>query len=236
MENQTIDLSFEQAYDLYYPKKVLVVYQKDTKNNSYIEISDLYKNQPTGFRPLMLSELKNIVSNIDAVENGAIACKGIFPSNILFTDILNGNFRIIWYKKAEIKQLKFEVKGISNVTIKVPPMIYDVTRNSIKVHCFTGSKPTLNTKIYKAPYMNLSIDGKVCTGNVDIKIPFHTDYNEIMQLWERYFWDSYFTSSGDDCTLQLWEKLSKEKAKEFPLNKLQINPKYKSFKDIIYGK
>lgn len=227
------NITMTEAFKKLEPKMVLVFYKAE--NTVYVETTELNEGKPLGFRPITIEDIKKILGNIEAAEKGLIECKGLMPSNILFIDIVNGDFKIIWHRPASIKHLQFtsDLK-CPNGRAKVPAMIYVATKTRLAVYALKDNKkPKLKTKLFVAPYLNVYQDGSVCMGNAKINIPHISSYTEIMSLWEYLFWNTKFSNSGDNSSMTQWRKIMKGNVKEFPETMLKPHQKYATIKDLL---
>lgn len=229
--NQTIDIN--QAMEQLIPEQVLVVYGNQRDSFKYIEKSKLANGSPIGFHPITANEIRGVLGKINAAENGLIQCRGLFPKNILWMDIIQGDFKLLWYRPTMYQLVKFDKEcNLKNSIVKVPSLLFFATRTNIKVFAIK-KKPSMNTELYEAPFFNVFADGRICMGDVKINIPSITSFDEIIRLWETYFWSSQFTMSGSTATLKIWQKLCKGYKEIYPLDKLKLHSKYKKLNSLI---
>ena len=92
--------------------------------------------------------------------------------------------RTVWFKCEEMGP---EQSG----EVPNPGLIMAVTPSSWYLWAVKGAgRPTLNTKLYQAPYFNVYSTGSLCTGS--IAMPRDTDFFNIGK-WEQAFFASFFT-------------------------------------------
>jgi len=211
---EDITNSFETYF---YPSSALVFYQsKGGFNDTYVEYFDMDNNGiPLNAHPLTVEESKRLATalNVDEDDRNQLKSDGILTNNLLSFDAKSAT--IIWYTKAQFRELLFaEGLGIKSGTANVPPMVWMADRDSLHVYALsTNRKPTANTPLHYAPFFNVYESGEVCMGTVDIKASETGSINELMTLWESYFFNSYFSHLMADhnpvngnCVL-LWESL-----------------------------
>jgi PRTRC genetic system protein B len=109
-------------------------------------------------------------------------------------------------------------------------MIWKAGRNGLQVFAITETDINMETPLCHAPYFNVYPDGKVCMGNVRIVIPKDCGLEQFMELWQSYFFNSYFSHlfGGHQPVkgniIQLWQHLTLT-GEKFP-NKVLIPNKY----------
>lgn len=222
---------------LYHPKSALVFYQsKGSNSDVYVEHFDMDKNgKPVNAHPLTVKEASILAKALqtEKEKNSAfLKSEGILPSNILHINPNAEKGTVIWYTKAQQRQLYF-VEGLqipSGIT-RVPAMIWHASKNSLVVYALTGdSRPTIKTKLYHAPYFNIYEDGNVCMGTVSVDIKNSASVEEFIRSWEHYFFNSYFShllnshSPVKGNCVALWKSLANID-KPFPKEVLKSNNK-----------
>ncbi len=218
---------------LYYPKSALVFYQKKGNyNNSYVEFFDMDRNgNPINAHPLTLKEAERLARalNVQARdEKRFLFPRGILKKEVLHIDHRNNN--VMWFTKAQQRELYFIKKlGIPNGLASVPPMLWLADEHSLMVYSIANNRrPTINTKLYHAPFFNIHSDGSVCMGTVNIDMKGIKCLEEFVTTWEDYFFYSNFSHlmSGfnpvnGNCVL-LWTELIGT-GKPFPMDTLKAN-------------
>ena len=184
----------EKIQDIFKPESAMIVYS--CKNEYYIETCDIDKDGKFGvMTPLSEAFLKKIVEEINdkeatSYEQGI----SILPENLLIYN--NRPYKKVIGWKSEYKK---------SVTIKIggrayrflpPPMIFVVINDTMYAYCYKIGKKG-QYELYKAPYMNIYHDNKVCLGTVRIKKEFDS-IEEELKWWEYIWWSSEFTGSLDD--------------------------------------
>lgn len=185
---------------LYYPKSALVFYEtKGNETDVYVEHFDMDKNgNPVNAHPLTVREagvLAKALQTEDQKGKAFLKPNGILPTNILHINPSAERGTVLWYTKAQRRQLYF-VDGlqIPNGTAHVPPMLWKADKNALSVFSLTSDRrPTEKTKLHYAPFFNIYEDGRVCMGTVSIDIKNAASVEEFLQAWEHYFFNSYFS-------------------------------------------
>lgn len=222
---------------LYHPKSALVFYEtKGTNTDIYVEHFDMDKNgNPINAHPLTEREAKVLVKSLQTEKDKDIAflkSNGILPTNILHINPNKDKGAVLWYTKAQRRQLYF-VNGldIPNGIAQVPPMIWYANKNSLSVFALASDRrPTEKTPLYFTPFFNIYEDGKVCMGSVNINIKNSASVEEFVGAWEDYFFNSYFShllgrnSPIKGNCVNLWKDLI-QTGKPFPKEVLKKNNK-----------
>lgn len=233
---EDITNSFETYFE---PTCALVFYQSNNAyNDSYVEYFDMDNGIPINPHPLSVNEGNRLATalQVDETNLKMLRTDGILSSNLLSFDSKSST--IVWYTKAQFRNLFFNSHlGIKSGKAHTPPMVWIADRETLKVFALsTARKPTVNTPLYYAPYFNIYVDGSVCMGTVDITTAETGSVNELMTLWENYFFNSYFSHlmSGhnpvDGNCVMLWENLI-DTGKKFP-NEMLVKTS-KKLKDIL---
>ena len=185
---------------LYHPKSALVFYEtKGATTDVYVEHFDMDKNgNPINAHPLTVKEAKVLARALQTEkdkDNAFLKSNGILPTNILHINPNTDKGAVLWYTKAQRRQLYF-VSGldIPNGMAYVPSMIWYANKNSLSVFALASDRrPTDKTPLYFAPFLNIYEDGKVCMGSVNISIKNSASVEDFIKAWEDYFFNSYFS-------------------------------------------
>lgn len=209
----------------YTPYKALLIYAKSKSDEDryygtdevYVESYDIGKSgKPINAHPLSVKEcilLGDILQSGQSAKNSFLKCRGIIPSNVLAINPENEGCAI-WYTPPMERQLYFiESLGIPSVPVKIPAMIWKAGREELRVYAIKGGrKPQLKCPLYHAPYFNMHPNGRVCMGSVRIGIEPDTCLEDFIMIWERYFFNSYFSHTIDGGSkvavniVQLWQE------------------------------
>tara|TARA_R110002096_G_scaffold422700_1_gene629418 strand:- start:12375 stop:13088 length:714 start_codon:yes stop_codon:yes gene_type:complete len=187
---------------LYYPKSALVFYETaGTTTDMYVEHFDMDSNgNPINAHPLTVKEAKLLAKSLQTDEEKSKAFlkpNGILPTNILHINPSNDKGLVLWYTKAQQRQMYFvDSLGIPNGTAQVPSMLWLANKNSLAVFALANNRrPTEKTPLYYAPFFNIYEKGNVCMGTVSVDIKNSASVEEFTQAWEDYFFNSYFSHS-----------------------------------------
>lgn len=240
----------QQFNEQYKPVKALLIYrsveeeserQEPKESEIYVESYDIGKQgNPINAHPLSVKEmttLSEILQATQELKNNYLQCRGILPSKLIYVNSQN-NGCAVWYSPPQEVNLFFTDKlGIPSGKANVPAMLWKATRESVQVYALKGkTKPHADTPLYNAPYFNLSADGRVCMGTVNINIDRQTHLENFMAQWEAYFFGSYFTHTLGNhrhCKgnlVQLWQE-QVGTGRAFPQDELIKNGK--TLKDLI---
>lgn len=197
---ETINDMTQDFGTLYHPKSALVFYEtKGSNTDAYVEHFDMDKNgNPINAHPLTVREANLLAKalNTEQEKNKAfLKSDGILPTDILHINPNADKGAVIWYTKAQQRQMYFvDSLQIPTGLVRVPSMIWKASKNSLAVYALISDRrPTENTKLYHAPYFNIYEDGKVCMGTVSIDIKNSASVEEFTRAWEYYFFNSYFS-------------------------------------------
>lgn len=229
MENLT-----ESFGILYHPFCALVFYQnEEEQKDMYVEHFDMDKQgNPINAHPLTVREGKALAKKLN-VEN--IKSKAFLQSNkLLPTNILHINpsdkGSVIWYTKAQRKNLFFNSLEIENGEAEIPALLWFANRQSLSIFALTSDiRPNEKTKLYHAPFFNVYEKGSVCMGTVDVSIKSSASTEEFIEAWENSFFNSYFTHLNshnpiDGNCVNLWKGLVNTAGK-FPKDVLKSTGK-----------
>ena len=97
---------------LYHPKSALVFYEtKGANTDVYVEHFDMDKNgNPINAHPLTVKEAKVLARALQTVkdkDNAFLKSNGILPTNILHINPNKNKGAVLWYTKAQRRQLYF---------------------------------------------------------------------------------------------------------------------------------
>jgi PRTRC genetic system protein B len=105
-----------------------------------------------------------------------------------------------WYRPPGPAALWFDEKletlaPLSGKPFHHPGLIFIAGLNSLIVRAFVGKgRPAASTRLYRAPYFNVSESGNVCLGTADHPLTVGID---TMAGWERCFFDSRFSHTNN---------------------------------------
>ena len=124
--------------------------------------------------------------------NPNIAHQGLLPWNLL----RHTPSELLWHCPSRIEPLFFrtnqeELNAISGARVLHPHLLFYVNQGSLYIAALPDDqRPTLQTKLLRAPYFNVSPEGRVCQGSM--KGP-RESRPETLAQWERAFFHSAFT-------------------------------------------
>jgi len=235
----------EQFNTRFLPYKALLIYKHSPENtvvNSYrsdgeteiyVESYDIGKQgKPINAHPLSTKEmaaLNELLQSTQDLKGGYLKSRGILPSKVLYVNF-GANGYAVWYTPAQETNLFFvDVLNIPSGKAKVPAMVWKATADKLAVYAIKGrAKPTAETALHHAPFLNIYTNGNVCMGTVKINIAQNTCLEDFMNQWETYFFNSYFShsinggSSTKTDTKELWRMLTTT-GKDFPVAELRKN-------------
>lgn len=220
--------------ELYLPSKLLVIYKQAFEENKsiYVESFDLNsKGMPVNAHPLNSAEAVGLAEALYA--DTSLGSHFLQPETLLPVNLLHirpgAAGWAVWYTKATKVQLFFSQQlGIPAGKASIPPLLWKATKEELCIYALTSDRrPGLDTPLCHAPFFNLYKNGKVCMGTVDIEIDNDCRLENFMELWQEYFFNSYFSHLLDDyCPVSvnivtLWKELIGTN-KPFPLEVLTV--------------
>ena len=219
---------------MYVPVKALVVFQNNNaEGKTYIESYDINANgYPINAHPLSLAEssaLANALDTSDELRRNFLKPSGLLPKNVLYINPDHDGYAI-WYTPAmEVPLFFVEKMGIPGGTAAIPPLLWKASKKDLYIFALDGVEAIEEqTPLYRAPFFNIYDDGRVCMGTVSVDVQHDCLLQEFMQLWESYFFNSYFShllggiSPVQGNIIQLWQSLVGS-GKEFPIPALVKN-------------
>jgi PRTRC genetic system protein B len=151
------------------------------------------------------------------------ATTGLLPADTLFWQSRSGVMRIGVWLPASIRTIKLHVKAKSE-TLRVPlPGLMVIGQGPQYTVVALKERPTTGREmVYKTPLPNVHDTGAVCAGTVTFPVASAATMSQAVTL----FFESLFNAdlsggklrSGE--LLPLLRKLSKSKARKFPLDQL----------------
>lgn len=217
-----------------FPRKALVIYASPNKEVLYTEAYDLTATgRPINRRPLTVAQAGSLgkLMNTKAKREKTICqSKGLMPEQVLYTNIdqLPEQEYVIWYTPPQSRPLLFIDKlGIPNGPAQLPGLIWKATRSRLRLWATQEpARPTLKTRLYQAPFLNINHQGWVCMGTVKItKTVGFTGIEDFMGFWETNFFHSYFSHANSEALtksniIQLWQDQIANPTSPFPLDEL----------------
>jgi PRTRC genetic system protein B len=224
------------------PFKALLIYRFDKEEKAdqfqnseketqvYVESYDIgYNGKPINAHPLSVKEmnsLSGLLQTTQELKGGYLKSKGLLPPNTLFVQQQSNGYAI-WYTPVQEVNLFFiDGLNIPSGQYKIPAMLWKANAEKLTVFSLKGkTRPTENTVLCHAPYLNIYNNGLVCMGTVNIDIGKSACLEDFIELWQRYFFNSFFShsisgnSTTKSNTTELWRKLAGT-GKDFPQKEL----------------
>lgn len=146
----------------------------------------------------------------------------ITPAHVL----AKGSGYVAWYRPPERRTVWVRNdKGERSGEVPLPGLIWIATRGSLSVFAYKGTdRPTAETALHQAPFLNVWKDGAVCLGNAALP---KGKLATVPEAWEEMFFRSWFThantpkiSKGKEGATAFFESLLNGDYKAFPQRKL----------------
>jgi len=208
------------------PDKVIKVYRRNHKDEYYLEICDVHlktgsKEHVLGpARPLAKDTMRRIAGVASDQTLEPFTKDAFLYSGLLRFSPYYHERHILWHRPQMRKTLTFRK---DKLLLWMPAMLFLVVFDKLYVFALkSNNRPTLATKLFIAPIMNLQGAYGICWGSVKTQ---HKIWNidEEMWFWEDKLWNSIFAHVGHVCSkteiMSLYRKLAKSAAK-FPKREL----------------
>jgi len=147
--------------------------------------------------PLSQRESKALSKSMQSKQedsSGFLSTVGLLSDRVLYAD-RSGDGYAIWYTREMKKHLIFKSDlGISNGEAYLPPLLWKASRNGLFLLALENNdRPSLDTRLYQAPFFNLCPDARFCMGNVNIKLSLNIDLDQFMSQWQKLYVGSAFS-------------------------------------------
>ncbi|MFD2871953.1 PRTRC system protein B [Mucilaginibacter ximonensis] len=232
----------EQFNSEFQPFKALLLYRhdkaeqrttyqhSDKQTHIYVESYDIGQTgQPINAHPLSVKEmatLSEMLQTAQELKGGYLKSRSLLPANILYVNQQSNGYAVWYTPPQEVRLFFVDSLKIPSGKFKIPAMVWKANAERLSVYAFKGkNKPTDKTPLCHAPYLNIYHSGQVCMGTVNIAIGKTECLEDFMHLWERYFFNSYFSHSisGNNSTksntTELWRSHAGTDA-DFPQDEL----------------
>jgi PRTRC genetic system protein B len=207
--------------NLYHPVKALLVMQKNDNSRQsdyYIESYDMDRQGcPINGHPLSVKESNALAKALQVNEKKSqsfLVPQGLMPKNILHLTSSSTGYAV-WHTPAQRMKLLFsENLGIPSGMVSIPALVWKAGRNGLGIYALQEEVLSVNTPLFNAPFFNIYPDGRVCMGNVQVRIPKDCGLEQFITLWQDYFFNSYFSHllQGQQPVkgniIQLWQNLT----------------------------
>ncbi|OGP24990.1 MAG: hypothetical protein A2X99_02285 [Deltaproteobacteria bacterium GWB2_55_19] len=133
---------------------------------------------------------------------------------LLASGVLQADPAVWWAPPAKRPMFFTRHLNIQSVNVSWPGLIFVASARGLDVYAVKGDKrPSLKTRLYKAPFMNVNVNGNVCLGNAPTP-----QSNLDMEAWERAFFGSEFSEIHDTARAKtdlatLWSGINKKRGR-----------------------
>lgn len=219
---------------LYHPFKAIILYrEKQGDKKLYVESYDMNnEGYPINAHPLSVKEgisLAEALYTGGELEQQFLQPTGLLPKNIIY--LKHGRLGYaLWHTPAMRVNLLFkEDLGIPSGIAAIPDLLWMADGERLNIYALKkGASLELDTPLYHAPFFNVHPNGNVCMGTVNVDIQSQCSLEVLMQQWQYYFFNSYFShlilqnSPVKGNIVQLWTSLVGTR-KTFPQSQLVKN-------------
>lgn len=179
------------------PKVAVVVYEDWGQNKFYLESHSFdSEGRIMEGKPLLQDTIQSMLDVFFDERQDSSRITGYIPYNVLSYDNLpGGKYNLVWYRPAETRVIHFSDQlKIPSGEVWLPPLLYKVMGSKLYIFALkSDTRPTVETRLFKAPFHNIYSDGSVCLGNAKVKKPDQKSFENVIQYWEDMFWLSEFS-------------------------------------------
>jgi len=180
--------------DNFSPVSALIVYENGL-NDKYIEVCDINKHGRLGAaKPVSIDFMISLCQSFS--ETHSRTPSGAMPGEMLYCDTRAGKETYVWFNPPMKRRMYFkESLNIKNAEYNVPGVVYVVQGGDLDIYAYKGKPMTTRTKLFKAPFFNVT-DSSVCLGNDKEILCNNPTFSDLMEHWEKRFWNSEFSHLG----------------------------------------
>lgn len=202
------------------PEMAIIVYGDKEHDSFFLERRNITDGKMGAGVPLTEECIRNIAEL--TVQSSRKELHGAIPPNMLYADGRKGYEKYVWFAKPQKKMHYFNKRlNIPNGELSTPSLLYVVSGNTLSLYAFIGDYP--DGKLYRAPYFNVS-DTHVCLGSSHLPEIQEMTYQNIIQYWEKMFWQSEFVhilgTNPIKSNLAILSKRLMETGEPFPQDEL----------------
>jgi PRTRC genetic system protein B len=196
--------------NVFTPKAVIVMYAVSKEHSTYrnahyqgddvyFEFAEVHNNKPGSFTPLSDTAADTFGKALNAFANTSIG--GFLPENMIYCGLTQTKPNLMWYTPPQKKKLQYNIHDkldFKTSQIHVPWLVWHYKNEQLYIFA-TKEKPTIKTKLYKAPFGNIDETGLVCLGSgTRVTSKEYTSFEHLMGLVEVAFWGTRFTHQSDN--------------------------------------
>lgn len=172
-----------------------------SSENVYFEYAPIVQSVPGAFIPLsnaVAADLGKCLTAKSSVEVG-----GFVPKNLLYCGLGSGDPSLIWYTEPGPKRSLYDLDMFpSELTFNVPWLVWYYHRGHLYLFA-AKQKPNMHTRLFKAPFGNISGLGSVCLGGgTSVLNRAYSGFEELMTLTELAFFGTKFTEQNEKKTVK----------------------------------
>jgi len=213
----------QQITNNFIPTAALIVYQ-NRNAEKYLEVCKIGKDGRIGSaKPVSIDFMISLCESFS--ETYSQTPSGIIPSNMLYSDSRKGKEIFVWSNPPQKRKMYFTKSlSIKNAEYNVPGVVYVVKGEDLDIYAYKGKKLTMRTKLYKAPFFNVT-SKDVCLSGNDKELDDNPTFSDLMEHWENRFWNSEFSHLGGNTNPTKSNLVTVTKsAKNKPFDEMQLIP------------
>ncbi len=217
------------------PRAALIAYECENDNRDsdyYLELRTIDRQgRMAEGMPVTHEFINAIVQGYSTVQTGI--AHGAVPPNMLYCDVRPGRERYVWFNPPGRRTMYFtSALNIPDGEYHVPGVVYHVKDEKLMIYAYTGNSPSPDSVLYEAPFFNIYGYG-VCMGSAKLDKPEDPSHKQMLEYWEKKFWNSKFSHLGAGNPVDGNLVLLTKKAKNAPFPENKLKPLKIILKDLL---
>lgn len=185
----------------YFPTMAMIVYEnRDT--DYYVETREFIKNDFKEYRmgpgqPATKKSLAGLARLASKKKDTSLESDGVISARLLFIKVNDSELSAMWFIPAGSHKIHFAKNAeIKTGSYHLPNLIMGFKNQKISVFAVKDSYDKIiengDSNLFRAPFLNIYINGDVCMGNNTVK-ERHNDINDLINDVQHKFFGSKFT-------------------------------------------
>ena len=196
--------------NLYTPSQEItefVLIGKAIQKNKRICLHEVVDEKIGAEIPFTLESAQKIFSMFSEYKYEHKVFEGLIPKDIIYAkDSKEKGVQLVWIVPKAKRKLFFSEDNKNDELISeeynIPTLVFKYSRKSLSVYAVCDANAnniTQDTELFQAPFYNVSEQGFVCMGNVNInKVSKFKTFDKCKEFLETSFFNSYFTHSNNE--------------------------------------
>lgn len=198
--------------NIFSARAIIVMFATDNNNNQryssdrryeadevYFEFAEVHNNIPGALTPLSDAAADSFSKALSTFANSQIG--GFISEKVMYCGITNTKPNVMWYTPPQKKKLQYNIDDefkLKKSEIYVPWLLWHYVNEDLYLFALMD-KPTIKSRLFKAPFGNIDEKGCVCLGaGTSVTSKDFTTFDELINLVELAFWGTRFTHQSDN--------------------------------------